>query len=114
MGPQWRTLLGESDNGFMNAFELHFGLGSDAVMDSVEIFWPSGEHDLFADVAADVRFWALEAKPQTQLRRKKEGGPDLAVIPRKNGGRTWRSNRVLWASVLLGLAAGLYVTRRSR
>ena len=56
----------------------------------------------------------LEAKPRTQLRRKKEGGPDLAVVPRTNGGRTWRSNRVLWASVLLGLAAGLYVTRRSR
>jgi hypothetical protein len=56
----------------------------------------------------------LEAKPRTQLRRKSKSGPDLTVVPRKNGGRTWRSNRVLWASVLLGLAAGLYVTRRSR
>ena len=57
---------------------------------------------------------ALEAKPRSKLARSSEGAPDLTVIPRTNGGRTWRSNRVLWASVLLGLAAGLYVTRRSR
>ena len=31
-----------------------------------------------------------------------------------NGRRGLRSNRVLWGSVLLGVAAGLYVTRRSR
>jgi hypothetical protein len=34
---------------------------------------------------------------------------------RKNGkGRSWKSSRVLWGSVLLGVAAGLYVSRRSR
>jgi hypothetical protein len=32
----------------------------------------------------------------------------------KASGRGFKSNRVLWASVLLGVAAGLYVTRRSR
>ena len=53
---------------------------------------------------------AVEAKTGTDL----EPAPDLSIVAGANGGRTWRSSRVLWASVLLGLAAGLYVTRRSR
>ena len=37
------------------------------------------------------------------------------IAARKTGGsRSWKSNRVLWASLLLGMAAGLYVTRRFR
>ena len=36
-----------------------------------------------------------------------------AAVP-KTSSRGFRSKRVLWASVLLGVAAGLYVTRRSR
>ena len=49
-----------------------------------------------------------------------EPGSDLEPQPRStgafktSGGRRLRSSRVLWASVLLGVAAGLYVTRRSR
>ncbi len=41
------------------------------------------------------------------------GGRETAL--RKTGeGRSWKSSRVLWGSVLLGVAAGLYMTRRSR
>jgi ribosomal protein L37AE/L43A len=41
------------------------------------------------------------------------GGRETA--PRKTSPRhSWKSSRVLWGSVLLGLAAGLYLTRRSR
>ena len=48
-----------------------------------------------------------------------EPGSDLEPQPdptatRKTSRRRLRSSRVLWASVLLGVAAGLYVTRRSR
>ena len=50
-------------------------------------------------------------EPTTDL----EGGRvGAAVSPRTGDGRSWKSNRVLWGSVLLGVAAGLYVTRRSR
>jgi len=41
-------------------------------------------------------------------------GPDGTALRRGGGGRSWKSNRVLWGAVLLGVAAGLYVTRRSR
>lgn len=43
-----------------------------------------------------------------------ERGGAAEQVPSGRGGRRLRSSRVLWASVLLGVAAGLYVTRRSR
>ena len=49
-----------------------------------------------------------------------EPGSDLepqrgpTAVRKTSGGRRLRSSRVLWASVLLGVAVGLYVTRRSR
>ena len=68
--------------------------------------------------------------PPTKRRAKRnetpsaqpEGEPEAALEPQRgstaarktDGGRRLRSSRVLWASVLLGVAAGLYVTRRSR
>ncbi len=49
-------------------------------------------------------------EPGTDLEPARDG----AAVAKAHGGRSWRSNRILWASVLLGVAAGLYVTRRSR
>ena len=43
-----------------------------------------------------------------------DSGPDGTPARKINGRRTLRSSRVLWGSVLLGVAAGLYVIRRSR
>jgi predicted RNA-binding Zn-ribbon protein involved in translation (DUF1610 family) len=49
-----------------------------------------------------------------------EPGSDLepqrgpTAVRKTSSGRRLRSSRVLWASVLLGVAVGLYVTRRSR
>jgi predicted RNA-binding Zn-ribbon protein involved in translation (DUF1610 family) len=58
------------------------------------------------------------AEPNGKGRSDLEAGSDPktksgATVP-KTSGRSLKSNRVLWASVLLGVAAGLYVTRRSR
>ena len=59
------------------------------------------------------------AKPNGKGRGDLETGSDPettaggAAVPRTSG-RGFKSNRVLWGSVLLGVAAGLYVTRRSR
>ena len=60
-----------------------------------------------------------EAKGDPKTKGHPKPGTDLettgggAAVPR-TGGRGFKSKRVLWASVLLGVAAGLYVTRRSR
>ena len=61
------------------------------------------------------------AQPEGESARP-EGEAGTALEPQRgptaarktDGGRRLRSSRVLWASVLLGVAAGLYVTRRSR
>jgi predicted RNA-binding Zn-ribbon protein involved in translation (DUF1610 family) len=59
------------------------------------------------------------SKPKGKGQSDLETGSELetragpAAVP-KTSGRGFKSNRVLWASVLLGVAAGLYVTRRSR
>ena len=61
-------------------------------------------------------------RPSTPATRPNgEPGIDLeagrvgtAASPKTSDGRSWKTNRVLWGSVLLGVAAGLYVTRRSR
>ena len=44
----------------------------------------------------------------------REPGCGKGVERKTSGHRGLRSTRILWASVLLGVAAGLYVTRRSR
>ncbi len=54
------------------------------------------------------------AVPSGEPARDLDGVDGEAALRKTTGGRSWRSNRVLWASVLLGVAAGLYVTRRVR
>ena len=41
---------------------LHFGLGNDSVMDKVEVFWPSGLKQEFANVAADAIYEVKEGQ----------------------------------------------------
>ena len=55
----------------------------------------------------------LETKSDPKTGSDLETGAGGAAAP-KTSGRGFKSNRVLWASVLLGVAAGLYLTRRSR
>jgi hypothetical protein len=45
-----------------NDLRLHFGLGKAAVADSVEVLWPSGVVERFADVAADRIYVFVEGK----------------------------------------------------
>jgi hypothetical protein len=62
-GTRWRTRLGESDNCFSDDHALHVGLGADAVVDTVQVFWPSGQVDTYEQVQADRKYVAIEGKP---------------------------------------------------
>jgi hypothetical protein len=66
-GTRWRTRLGESDNCFSDQALLHVGLGADTVVDTLEVFWPSGQVDTFTDVAADRGYWAVEGFPMREF-----------------------------------------------
>ena len=61
-----------------------------------------------------VRRRNATAQPNAKAGSDLEPGPDDTATRKSSPGRSWRSNRVLWGSVLLGMAAGLYVARRSR
>jgi len=45
-----------------NDLRLHFGLGSVATMDSVEVRWPSGKIEVLKDVAADKIYTIVEGQ----------------------------------------------------
>jgi hypothetical protein len=45
-----------------NDLRLHFGLGSAARMESVEVRWPSGEVETLKDVAADKIYTIVEGQ----------------------------------------------------
>jgi hypothetical protein len=46
---------------------LHFGLGNDAVMDKVEISWPSGLKQEFTNVAADAIYEIKEGQAMRKV-----------------------------------------------
>ena len=46
---------------------LHFGLGSDAVMDKVEVSWPSGLKQEFTNVAADAIYEIKEGQAMRKV-----------------------------------------------
>lgn len=62
-GERWRYRLGESDNCFSDDIALHCGLGADTVVDSLQIFWPSGHVDTFANLQTNRSYFAIEGKP---------------------------------------------------
>jgi hypothetical protein len=46
-----------------NDTRLHFGLGSDAMISKIEIFWPSGLRQEFSDIQADAIYEIKEGEP---------------------------------------------------
>jgi len=59
---QFNEVRGGASYLSQNDLRLHFGLGKAAVADSVEVSWPSGAVEKFADVAADKIYTLVEGK----------------------------------------------------
>jgi enediyne biosynthesis protein E4 len=62
---QFNEVRGGSSYLSQNDLRLHFGVGSQTKIDSVEILWPSGKKDVYRDITADAIYTA------------REGGSDL-------------------------------------
>ena len=75
---------------------------------------PAAGSEVGPPVKGAARGRTAAAHPEEKAGGDLEHGSDGAALRKSSGGRSWKSNRVLWASVLLGMAAGLYVARRSR
>lgn len=56
-------------NGFasQSTLRVHFGLGSSAMIDRVEVGWPSGKKQVLQNLAADKIYKLVEGSPQASL-----------------------------------------------
>ena len=80
---KWQVREIQAHNNFQghNDLRVHFGLGQAQVIDSMRVFWPSGQVDVFTQLAVD-QFLKLEEASRQQV--IPEEVVDLAV---KNGGK---------------------------
>ncbi len=60
-GAQWRAVRSGSSYASQSELPVTFGLGPDATVESLEVTWPSGATQRFADVAANQRVVIDEA-----------------------------------------------------
>jgi len=63
-GGQWQMRTVQAHTSFQghNDLRVHFGLGAASVVDSLKIFWPSGQVDRFSRVAVDQFLKSEEAQ----------------------------------------------------
>lgn len=80
-----------------------------AIASCLECDYVGGAHPTTEENGA-----AAPATPADSGEPKGDLEPALSAERTASSGRARRSNRVLWAAVLFGVAAGLYMTRRSR
>jgi len=59
---QFNEVRGGSSYMSQNDLRLHFGLGTHAAMDKVEIAWPSGKKESYQNLAADFIYTIVEEK----------------------------------------------------
>ena len=60
-GRQWRTVRSGSSYASQSELPLTFGLGSDAVLETLEVTWPSGVTQRFTDISPNQRIVIDEA-----------------------------------------------------
>jgi len=79
---QFNEVRGGSSYASQNDLRLHFGLGGNANMNTVEIAWPSGKKDTFHDLPADFIYTinedqGVEKKVAFAIERTKPSTPAL-------------------------------------
>jgi hypothetical protein len=61
---QFNEVRGGGSYMSQNDLRLHFGLGSHATIDRVEISWPSGAKDIYKDLPADFIYSLTEGSAE--------------------------------------------------
>ena len=67
-GKQWQTVHSGSSYCSQSDLALTFGLGKDTVVKTVEVIWPSGVTQRFADLKAGGHYAIDEAKGLVTIR----------------------------------------------
>ena len=60
-GRQWRTVRSGSSYASQSELPLTFGLGADPVVETLEVTWPSGVTQRFADIAPKQSIVVVES-----------------------------------------------------
>jgi hypothetical protein len=66
---QFSEVRGGSSYLSQNDLRLHFGLGGESRLDSIEIRWPSGKVENLKDLAADYIYTMVEGKGVQSAKR---------------------------------------------
>jgi len=72
-----KTLYAGSGFASQSSKWLHFGLGSRTAIDRLEVHWPGGEKEIFADLKADRRYRIVEGSGRALVARTSPRDLDL-------------------------------------
>ncbi len=84
-GVQMREVRSGESYGITNSFTAHFGLGSETVIDSVVINWPSGLSDTYLNVDAGAYYTVIEGQ-QISVGVEELGARNLSLWPNPSVG----------------------------
>lgn len=90
--PVWQMREVSAQNTFdgQSSLEQHFGLGAATVVDSLEIVWPSGRHELLTQLTVDRRISLIEGDSPTpvavSLAQASVTGRDVSLAWYASGG----------------------------
>ena len=76
---QFREVLAQNSFNSQNSLIVHFGLGDAAIIDSLEVIWPSGITDTFKDLAPD-QFKTITEGEVTGINDKSELLPNRFML----------------------------------
>ncbi len=76
---QINQLRGGTSYSAFNSLNTHFGLGTQTVIDSVIVQWPSGNVDVHENVQGDVHYLLYEGGPMNALPIIETDRPDICV-----------------------------------
>lgn len=87
--------LVQAGNGFQAQSEgtLHFGLGAAERVDELQVRWPSGREESFADLPADHRVEIVEGEGRVELSRPPGWRPAEDVVPPPTS-TAWRARNL--------------------
>ena len=61
-GVQTRQIVAGESYGITTSYQQHFGLGQHQKIDSLVVFWPSGEKEVFTDLESNATFFIQQGK----------------------------------------------------
>lgn len=113
-GTQVREVRSGEGYGIQNSFNCHFGLGTNTMVDSVIIVWPSGTIDNLLDVAANQQVNVTEGTFPLSVTKPIASAVNVSVYPNPNNGMfTIDLGTVMSSTIAIKDMSGRIVTNKT-